>query len=89
LVGKTADHNFRETAAFMSMVSRSAERDPRVVQNLAAKLTKVSEEDRDQLCDLAKEVAIASMDQDNLSVNTHTAPSGQRRTVMRPSSSGR
>jgi hypothetical protein len=89
LVGKTADHNFRETAAFMSMVSRSAERDPRVVQNLATKLTKVPEEDRDQLCDLAKEVALAAMDRDSLSVNTQSAPSGQRRTVMRPANSER
>lgn len=89
LVGKTADHNFRETAAFMSMVSRSAERDPRVVQNLAAKLTKVPEEDRDQLCNLAKEISLAAMERDSLSVNTQSAPSSQRRTVMRPSSSGR
>ncbi len=84
LVGKTADHNFRETAAFMSMVSRSAERDPRVVQNLAAKLTKVPDEDREQLCDLAKEISQAALDRNSLSVNTQVAPSSQRRTVMRP-----
>jgi hypothetical protein len=89
LVGKTADHNFRETATFMSMVSRSAERDPRIVQNLATKLTKVPEDDREQLCDLANEISQSAVDRDSLSVNTQTAPSGQRRTVMRPSSGGR
>ncbi len=89
LVGKTADHNFRETAAFLSMISRSAEREPRAVQHLASKLTKVSEEDREQLSEMAQEVALAALERDGATVNTQQAPSSQRRTVMRPSSSGR
>lgn len=89
LVGKTADHNFRETAAFMAMVSRSAEREPRALQHLASLLTKVEDEDREQFCELAQELSAAAEERGSVSVNTAVAPSGQRKTVMRPSSSGR
>ena len=89
LVGKTADHNFRETAAFMSMVSRSAEHEPKIVQQLAAKLTKIDDQDREQFCELANEVAVAALDRESLAVRTGTAPSTQRKTVMRPTGGGR
>ncbi len=89
LVGKTADHNFRETAAFMAMVSRSAEREPRALQHLASMLNKVDDEDREQFCELAQSLSDAAAERGSVSVNTAVAPSGQRKTVMRPATSGR
>ncbi|HEY4313802.1 MAG TPA: hypothetical protein VGN12_30460 [Pirellulales bacterium] len=89
LVGKTADHNFRETASFLSMISHSAEQEPRALVHLASKLTKVPEEDRGELCDLASEISIAAVDREGATLKTQQPPSAQRRTVMRPSGSGR
>jgi hypothetical protein len=48
MIGKTADHNFRETAAFLAMISRSAEVQHPSLQQLTEKLTTVSDEDRAQ-----------------------------------------
>jgi len=42
LVGRSADHNFTETAAFLASVSRTARRNNKGLQGLAAKLTKVT-----------------------------------------------
>jgi hypothetical protein len=47
LVGKAADHNFTETAAFLSCLSRSAQRNQPGVQRLAAKLNKIDPATRD------------------------------------------
>ena len=60
------------------------------MQHLASKLTKVSEEDREQLSERPRKWRCAALKApDGATVNTQQAPSSQRRTVMRPSSSGR
>jgi hypothetical protein len=48
LVGRTIDHNFGETVAFLGSVSRTAEKNPRGMRRLAAKLDQVSPERREQ-----------------------------------------
>ena len=61
LVGKTADHNFRETTAFLSLLSRTAETNQAGVQQLTGKLKKVDRADREQLSALAEKIAAKSM----------------------------
>lgn len=58
LVGRTADHNFRETTAFLSLLSRTAETNQAGVQQLAGKLTKVDPNDREKLATLAEKVSV-------------------------------
>jgi hypothetical protein len=48
MIGKTADHNFRETAAFLGMISRSAEVQHPSLKQLTGKLTATTDEDRAQ-----------------------------------------
>jgi hypothetical protein len=48
LVGRAADHNFSETAAFLSCLSRSAQRNQPGVQRLAMKLNKIDPGTRDE-----------------------------------------
>jgi hypothetical protein len=88
LVGKTADHNFRETAAFMALVSRSAEAKPHAVEQLAAKLTKIDEVDRDQFCDITSQLALAALERENSSVRATTTSAAKRKTVMKPVTTG-
>jgi hypothetical protein len=57
LVGKTADHNFRETTAFLSLLSHTAEVNHTGVQQLASKLTKVPPNDRQEFGTLAEKLA--------------------------------
>jgi len=56
MIGKTADHNFRETAAFLAMISRSAEVQHPSLQQLTERLTRVSDEDRDQFAAITDRV---------------------------------
>ncbi|MBI2824356.1 MAG: hypothetical protein HYX69_06680 [Planctomycetia bacterium] len=75
LVGKTADHNFRETAAFLALVSRSAETNHAAIQQLTAKLTKVDVEDRRQFGTLAGQLALAAAQQNRAAAaSPATAP---------------
>lgn len=46
MIGKTADHNFRETAAFLAMISRSAEVQHPSLRKLTEQLTVPTDEDR-------------------------------------------
>jgi hypothetical protein len=85
LVGKTADHNFRETAAFMALVSRSAETKPDALERLTSKLTKVPDTDRNQFRDIAGELAMAALERDSSSANSST---GKRKTALKPVTSG-
>lgn len=48
-IGSIADHNFRETTTFVSNVSRAAEAAPENIHRIAAKLNKISPEQRRQL----------------------------------------
>ncbi len=56
LVTKSADYNFSETAAFVSMVSKTAERNSRGMVRLAAKLTATEPEVRQQFATMATQV---------------------------------
>jgi len=57
LVGRTADINFTYTTAFLGNLSRTAEGNHEGVQRLAARLSKVRPELRDELAKLAQRVA--------------------------------
>lgn len=58
LLGRTADHNLRETAQFVGMLYQAAELNQAGVQQVAASLTDVAEEDRRRFAELAEEVAV-------------------------------
>jgi hypothetical protein len=57
LLGKTADHNFTQTAAFVGSLSRTAELNARSVRRLASQLNHVQPEVRAGLGDLAVTIA--------------------------------
>jgi hypothetical protein len=56
-VGKVADNNFTQTAAFVASVSRTAETNNRGMRRLASKLAKVQPEVRQQFAQVADQVA--------------------------------
>jgi hypothetical protein len=56
LFGKTADHNFAETAKFVGRVSEAIESNGQGVERLANRLTNVQPEVRDQFARLAHQV---------------------------------
>jgi hypothetical protein len=58
LVTTAADHNFRETAAFLASVHRAAESNYAGMQRLTDKLTNVDEEDRREFSDLTAQLAV-------------------------------
>lgn len=58
LVGAAADHNFRETAAFLGSVSRAAEVNYAGMQRMAAKLTSVDVADRERFAALTEQLAV-------------------------------
>ncbi len=57
VIGKTADHNFIETARFMSQVSQAAERNPSGMRDLAMDLDKVEVPTRHAFANTIIEVA--------------------------------
>ena len=57
LIGKTADNNFSQTAAFLGAQSRTIEVNNHGVQRLAAQLQRVQPQVRDRFAELAAGVA--------------------------------
>jgi hypothetical protein len=57
LIGKTADHNFTETAKFISQVSVASERNPTAMRDLALDLPQVTPATRDSFIDTIVDVA--------------------------------
>ncbi len=57
LVTKSADYNFQETAAFVSMMSKTAEKNPQGIGRLAAKLQATEPEIRNQFAVMAQNTA--------------------------------
>lgn len=57
LIGKSADHNFRETAGFVEQVSRACRGNPEGMQNVAQRLPQVSEETRSEFAGIIDAVA--------------------------------
>jgi hypothetical protein len=62
LVGPVADANFTQTLGFVGSLSHTAEVNPRGMQRLAAKLTHVPPEVRQQFAEIADRVARNSID---------------------------
>ncbi len=56
MVGRTADHNFAETVAFLGSVSRTAETNPQGMRRLAGKLTRVEAPRREEFAQLTEQV---------------------------------
>jgi hypothetical protein len=73
LLGKTADHNFAETATFLSTMSHTAEKNPNGIARLAARLTRLDPQVRDQFVDISRRVA------DNASAQAALAPAAHLR----------
>lgn len=57
LLGKTADHNFAETSAFVDQLSHTAEANPGGVSRLAQRLPHIEPKVRQQFAELAEHVA--------------------------------
>ncbi|HVX60342.1 MAG TPA: hypothetical protein VHC19_07070 [Pirellulales bacterium] len=58
LVGAAADHNFRETAAFLASVSRAAEVNHAGMQRMATRLNGVEAADRERFAALTEQLAV-------------------------------
>ena len=56
MVGKASDTNFTETASFIARVSRTAEKNPKGMNGLARKLTKLTPEVRKEFSSLSAKV---------------------------------
>ena len=74
LVTKTVDINFRETAAFVGVVSRTAAGNPQGMQRLAGKLTALEPEVRGELVRLSYDVAQRAQAAANQSNTLLTGP---------------
>lgn len=72
VVGKTADSNFRETAHFISQLSRVCETNPTAIQDMSQRLTKVQPEIRQKFSECAMQVAMRA------------AGGGQQRQPIKP-----
>ncbi len=57
LLGKTADHNFSETSAFVGTLSHTAEANPAGVARLAQRLPHIDPQTRDRFAELAEHAA--------------------------------
>jgi hypothetical protein len=57
LVGKTADFNFTECAAFVSQISQTAEKNPYGIQQLAKRLTNIDPKIQAQFVDTAQTIS--------------------------------
>lgn len=58
LLGRTADHNLRETAQFVTMLYQAAESNLEGIRQVADSLKDVSEEDRVRFAELAEQIAV-------------------------------
>ena len=57
LMGKTADHNFAESARFVSQVSEQAKQNPTGMQRLASRLGKVHPDVRQEFVELIRDIS--------------------------------
>jgi len=93
VIGKTADHNFKETLSFVSRVSQTLERNASGVQRLASRLTALDPATRDKFVQVATNVYHRSVlrqpdgqtsfvevdDQKPVAVSAASTPSDSRR----------
>ena len=85
LVAKSADYNFSETAAFLSNVSRTAERNPPGVARLANRLKDLEPDVRARFAELALEVGERAQEQQEAQIASRSEvatpkPESKRRT---------
>jgi len=64
MIGKTADHNFRETAAFMAMISRSAEVQHPSLRKLTDQLTVPTDADRAEFVSITNRIGATARELD-------------------------
>lgn len=83
LLGKTADHNFAETSAFVGTLSRTAESNPAGVARLAQRLPHIDQQTRDKFAELAEHVA------DNAAAQAALAQSSPKSGPVTPASTRR
>ncbi|HWB09136.1 MAG TPA: hypothetical protein VG826_07930 [Pirellulales bacterium] len=84
LVTTAADHNFHETAAFLSSVHRAAEVNYAGMQRLTEKLTNVDDADRREFSDLTTQLAVrAALVETRAAEATSSQPSTATRSPPR------
>lgn len=82
LLGKTADHNFAETASFVSSLSHTAETNPAGVARLANRLSHVDPATRQRLA----EISAQASDRADAARAASTEPRASRVTEITPTS---
>jgi hypothetical protein len=82
LLGKTADHNFAETSAFVGTLSHTAETNPAGVARLAQRLPHIDPQTRDKFAELAEHAA------DNAAAQAALAESSVKPSQAIPASVG-
>jgi hypothetical protein len=87
LVGAAADHNFRETAAFLSSVSRAAEINYPGMQRMAENLTRVAEDEREEFASLTEQLAIRAAMAQTAHVEKNAAIAARQGAADRPAAS--
>jgi len=87
LVGAAADHNFRETAAFLSSVSRAAEINYPGMQRMAENLTRVAEDEREEFASLTEQLAIRAAMAKTAHVEENAAIDAKQGAADRPAAS--
>jgi hypothetical protein len=78
LMGKTADYNFTECAAFFSQISQTAQNNPYGIQQLAKRLTKIDPKVRDQFVATTNSVAQRS---GNVTAATNPTPTSVEKSL--------
>ena len=86
-IGQIADHNFRETTAFVSNVSRAAEAAPQNIHRIAAKLNKITPEAKSRLTAIGDRISASAAVSQSSEGPRLIAPAGPP-TVQRPSPNG-
>lgn len=90
IVGKAADHNLRETAQFVANLNQAATDNQAGIDRLVAKMTSISEEDRQEFKDASQRVAVqasirkAEMAKQNARPTRPTATANRRPSQRQP-----
>ena len=74
LVGKAADHNFVETARFMSRISDAAQTNPGGIQQMAQRLPSCDQKTRDEFAAVAEAASVRAA---TMASQRQTVPTGR------------
>lgn len=83
LVGKSADHNFVETAQFVGRVSQAAERNTAGFQKMTGRLTSVDPTVRQRFAEIAGVMNAKALERDGLAIDTAPAAAEAPGEVIR------